>query len=199
MIHRTKAGKDPGFDVLHPVNALAFPSYRLPFPARCIAFFKPTVLALDKGFLMVKRPKENPLTECILADSSEQGVQGVAALPHRLNRYGRAHQRALHMGDYAEQTGACHLAMKLRRCGHWLVFRHYYTVDSLRLHKADFCKKHLLMLLSNHRFSILCNYGSLCQNNRLLLQNFNLPLHLYPFLLLNLELSLQRSCLFTHF
>lgn len=93
---------------------------------------------------MVKRPKENPLTECILADSSEQGVQGVAALPHRLNRYGRAHQRALHMGDYAEQTGACHLAMKLRRCGHWLVFRHYYTVDSLRLHKADFCKKHLL-------------------------------------------------------
>ena len=93
---------------------------------------------------MVERPKKNPLSESILADSSEQGTDGVAALPTRLDRYGRAHQRALHMSNYAAERGESQLAQKLQHCGHWLVFRHYYTVDKVRLHAADFCKKHLL-------------------------------------------------------
>lgn len=87
--------------------------------------------------------KRNPQTESILADCSELG-DGVAALPKRLNRYGGAHQRALLMADYATEIGETKLAGKLTHCGHWLVFRHYYTVDKLRLHSADFCKKHLL-------------------------------------------------------
>lgn len=93
---------------------------------------------------MVRRPKENPLSEAILADGSGQGVEGVAALPTRLDRYSRAHQRAVHMSDYAAERGENQLAQKLQHCGHWLVFRHYYTVDKVRLHAADFCKKHLL-------------------------------------------------------
>ena len=88
--------------------------------------------------------KTNPQPEDILAEDSELGTTGVAALPTRLVRYDRAHQRALHMADYAEDQDECKLAGKLRRCGHWLVFRHYYTVDQVRLHAADFCKKHLL-------------------------------------------------------
>jgi len=48
------------------------------------------------------------------------------------------------MSDYAREHGEINLAGKLKHCGHWLVFRHYYTVDKLRLHAADFCKKHLL-------------------------------------------------------
>jgi hypothetical protein len=93
---------------------------------------------------MVDRPKENPQSKAILAEGLELGTDGVAALPNRLDRYGRAHQRALHMADYAMENGERELAGKLQACGHWLVFRHYYTVDKLRLHAADFCKKHLL-------------------------------------------------------
>jgi hypothetical protein len=48
------------------------------------------------------------------------------------------------MAHYATEKGERTLAAKLEHCGHWLVFRHYYTVDKLRLHAADFCKKHLL-------------------------------------------------------
>ena len=88
--------------------------------------------------------KTKPQSEGILADDSELGTDGVAALPTRLDRYGRAHQRALHMSNYARERGESKLAEKLHKCGHWLVFRHYYTVDKLRLHAADFCKKHLL-------------------------------------------------------
>lgn len=93
---------------------------------------------------MVERPKKNPLSEAILADCSEQGTDGVAVLPTRLDRYGRAHQRALHMSNYARDRGESKLADKLEKCGHWLVFRHYYTIDKLRLHAADFCRKHLV-------------------------------------------------------
>lgn len=93
---------------------------------------------------MVDRPKTNPMSEEILADDSEHGADGVAALPDRLVRYSRAHQRALHMSNYAMERGERKLAAKLDKCGDWLVFRHYYTVDKLRLHAADFCKKHLL-------------------------------------------------------
>jgi hypothetical protein len=36
------------------------------------------------------------------------------------------------------------LAAKVATCGDYLVFRHYYTVDQVRLHGASLCKKHLL-------------------------------------------------------
>lgn len=93
---------------------------------------------------MVDRPKTNPMSEIVLADDSEHGADGVAALPDRLDRYSRAHQRALHMSNYATERGERKLGLALSKCGDWLVFRHYYTVDKLRLHSADFCKKHLL-------------------------------------------------------
>lgn len=93
---------------------------------------------------MVDRPKKNPLSEEILAEDSGQGTDGVAALPTRLDRYARAHQRALRMSDYAAEKGESKVAGKLSHCGHWLVFRHYFTVDKVRLHAADFCKNHLL-------------------------------------------------------
>lgn len=93
---------------------------------------------------MVDRPIENPQSEGILADDSGLGADGAAALPVRLARYARAHQRALRMSHYATSQGESKLAQKLHKCGDWLVFRHYYTADKLRLHAADFCKKHLL-------------------------------------------------------
>ena len=90
------------------------------------------------------KPKENPLSDSILADDSEQGACGVAVLPSRLDRYAGAHQRALSMADYAANLGERTISERLTDCGHWLAFRHYYTLDTVRLHAAFFCKKHLL-------------------------------------------------------
>ena len=36
------------------------------------------------------------------------------------------------------------MARKVEGCGHYLAFRHYFTVDQVRLHAAQLCKKHLL-------------------------------------------------------
>ena len=36
------------------------------------------------------------------------------------------------------------LATKLQGCANYLVFKRYLTVDEVRLHAANFCKKHLL-------------------------------------------------------
>lgn len=93
---------------------------------------------------MGRTEKGNPLSAGFLAEEAEQGALGVAALPNRLDRYAVAHQRALNMADYAAVEGQKVLSEKLTHCGHWLVFRHYYTLDAVRLHAADFCKKHLL-------------------------------------------------------
>lgn len=93
---------------------------------------------------MVDGPKEKPLSEGVLADDSEQGLDGVAALPVRLDRYSRAHHRALRMAEYARGIGEGKLAGELTRCGDWLLFRHHFTVDQVRLHAADFCRRHLL-------------------------------------------------------
>lgn len=93
---------------------------------------------------MVRKPKNQPQSDGILADDSELGSEGISALPTRLERYDIAHQRALQMAYYAKELGESKLFNLLFHCGHWLVFRHYYTVDQLRLLSADFCKKHLL-------------------------------------------------------
>ena len=36
------------------------------------------------------------------------------------------------------------MAAKVTGCGDYLLFRHFYTVDKVELHAAQFCKKHLL-------------------------------------------------------
>ncbi len=93
---------------------------------------------------MSRPKKENPLTAEFLAESADQGASGVAALPNRLSRYGGAHQRALLMADYAESINELSMSHKLTACGHWLLFRHYYKQDEVRLHAASLCRKHLL-------------------------------------------------------
>ena len=85
-------------------------------------------------------PKEN-------ADSwsDEVGVQGIEALPKRIDRYGKAKNRALDIAEYIETVpGMQRTAERLSQCGDYLVFRHYFTVDKVRLHGARLCMKHLL-------------------------------------------------------
>jgi hypothetical protein len=85
-------------------------------------------------------PKENP-------DSlaGEIGVEGIEALPKRVERYGKAKKGALDTAKYMRaSTPHQVMAAKVESCGDYLQFRHYFTVDTVRLHAAQFCKKHLL-------------------------------------------------------
>lgn len=89
-------------------------------------------------------PKENPLRIETLDGEIHQGVDDAAALPVRLARFSKAHHRALEMSHYAEEQGDVKIAAKLHGCGQYLMFRDYYTVGTVRLAAANFCKKHLL-------------------------------------------------------
>ena len=84
--------------------------------------------------------KENP-------DSlaGETGVQGIENLPKRVDRYGKAKSQSLDIAEYI-QTLPEHqkVAERLKTCGDYLVFRHYFTIDQVKLHGASLCMKHLL-------------------------------------------------------
>lgn len=89
---------------------------------------------------------------------------GVADLPGRLERYGSArrrakvvlhHLRSIDNGELSYDrngarrgvTTAQRAADRLEGCGEWLLFRHYWTVDQMRLHGAHFCQQHMLCQL----------------------------------------------------
>lgn len=73
---------------------------------------------------------------------------GIERLPGRLERYAHLHTRALQMSEYIRSLTRSkenqHISIRLFKCGHYLHFRDYYTVDQLRLIRADFCKQHLI-------------------------------------------------------
>lgn len=74
------------------------------------------------------------------------GVQdGIEALPKRVERYGKAKNGALDVAEYMSGLPK-HQAMAslVRGCGEYLLFRHFFTIDIVRLHAASFCRKHLL-------------------------------------------------------
>lgn len=84
--------------------------------------------------------KENPDSV-----AAEIGVQGIEALPRRVDRYGKAKIGALEVAQYmAARPGLQRTAERVKGCGDYLVFRHYPTVDQVRLHGARLCMKHLL-------------------------------------------------------
>lgn len=99
--------------------------------------------------------KKNPQVADFLAEDARLGADDAAALPGRLDRYSKAHRRALQMSNYAMKMAADipnkqtrdaqeTLSLRLKSCGEYLLFRDYYTVGKVRLHAAKFCKKHLL-------------------------------------------------------
>ena len=92
---------------------------------------------------------ENPLSVDCLAAETERGSDSIQALPKRLGRYAKAHDRALAMSDYIRSVqhpkrDAEKVAYELQECGSYLVFRQYFTRDIARLVAARTCKKHLL-------------------------------------------------------
>lgn len=88
--------------------------------------------------------KENPRSVVTLARDTEPGADGASGLPAKIARYSEARRRALQMQSFAAKAGHVKEAAKLEGCANYLLFRHYFTVDKVRLHAASFCKKHLL-------------------------------------------------------
>lgn len=88
--------------------------------------------------------KENPRSVIILAEDTEPGADGASGLPAKIARYSEARRKALQMQSFAAKAGHVKEAAKLEGCANYLLFRHYFTVDKVRLHAASFCKKHLL-------------------------------------------------------
>lgn len=89
--------------------------------------------------------KGNPPRVDSLAAETQRGADDAAGLPARVARYSKARRRALDMADFiAHNTEGVKEHSRLSRCGNYLVFRHYYTRDIVRLHAAEFCKQHLL-------------------------------------------------------
>jgi hypothetical protein len=73
----------------------------------------------------------------------------IERLPVRIDRYGKARERAVDTLEYIEAHNEGSkplglLAVKLRQCGNYLVFRNYHSVGQVRLHAASFCKVHLV-------------------------------------------------------
>ena len=88
----------------------------------------------------VDQERENP-------DSvgAEIGVQGIEGLQKRVDRYGKAKKTALDVAEYIGQLPQHQaVAKRLQSCGDYLVFRHYFTLDVVKLHGASLCMKHLL-------------------------------------------------------
>ena len=72
-------------------------------------------------------------------------ASGIETLPARVNRDGLANTRALDVAQYiGEHSREQKLARRVEVCGDYLLFRHYPTVDQVRLHAAQLCCKHLL-------------------------------------------------------
>ena len=74
--------------------------------------------------------------------------RGVELLPVKVLRYGTAKIRALDVAHYIARLPLdlrdSYTAERLYACGNNLHFRHYFTIDEVRLHKSYLCGFHLL-------------------------------------------------------
>ena len=98
--------------------------------------------------------KEKPLSNDALAGEFGKGSE-ISLLSGRVHRYGAAKSRQLeilnHIDRFVQQEpeqapafALDRISPRMHHCGNYLVFNHYYTVDKVRLAKADFCKTHML-------------------------------------------------------
>lgn len=87
-------------------------------------------------------PQESSRGEVDLAAAA-----GVEPFRTRIERYAAAKARAIDVAHFMGAAGERKLGREVEQCGEYLVFRHYFTVQQVRLHAARFCKKHTLCQL----------------------------------------------------
>jgi len=80
-----------------------------------------------------------------LAAEANGGNQEIDNLPKRVSRYSKAKARSREMQAFLKgQPLHQDEYLKLKECGNFLLFHHYYTIGKVRLHHACLCRKHLL-------------------------------------------------------
>jgi len=90
------------------------------------------------------KQKEGPPEDGLVAESSE-GLENTENHWNRVDRYSKAKARSVEMQHHIEGLAEYHDEwLKLKSCGNFLQFNNYYTIGKILLHKAIFCKKHLL-------------------------------------------------------
>jgi len=82
--------------------------------------------------------------DSVAADFRASG--GIEELSNRVDRYGKARSTALDVAEYMRShvQGEEKRVRRVLECGDYLAFRHYFTVDQVKLHAASFCMQHLL-------------------------------------------------------
>ena len=106
-------------------------------------------------------------------------LEGIGALPNRINRYSQAKKKALDIVDYMESmTKHQATSERVKNCGDYLVFRHYYSIDRIKLHGASLCMKHLLCPLCAIRRGAMYLKAYLVRFEALKQQNPNLNAYL---------------------
>lgn len=97
---------------------------------------------------MSRNPPGNPEIENPAQVELDGVSEGIEALPKRIDKYGKAKKGALDVVDYMVSLPEHQAtADRVSKCGDYLVFRHYWTVDKVRLHGARLCGKSLLCQL----------------------------------------------------
>ena len=91
--------------------------------------------------------KKTPVNPSNLADGEFTGAHEARLLDERIARYGVAHARSQAMLEHLREAPS-HASIKtaagLATCGNYLHFREYFTVGKVRLHRASFCRQHLV-------------------------------------------------------
>jgi hypothetical protein len=104
---------------------------------------------------MFPQNEGNPSELIDLAEEVQRGFGESGKLPERLKRYSFARERALinvsqiqhrinAKGDSLFVRNLQKIRPRIATCGDYLVFKHYYTIDKVRLTAAMFCRVHLL-------------------------------------------------------
>lgn len=88
--------------------------------------------------------------------ASEKGTRGGSSdFAKRLSRYGNAkshtHSIVEALGRQRLKGMGIYTPTRISECGDWLRFRDYYTVPTIKLVAANFCKKHLICGLCSIR------------------------------------------------
>lgn len=99
----------------------------------------------------MKPEKKNPPEAVELGGTvASEGLRDESgSFPERLARYATARHRARqmvhHLGEHGDGSERHQKAyVRLRDCGEYLCFHHYYTVGKVRLTAASFCKQHMI-------------------------------------------------------
>jgi len=119
-----------------------------------------------------KRQRKSP--DSVGAEFRASG--NIEELKSRVDRYSKAKSTALDIAEYMRNNveGEDLRTRRISDCGNYLAFRHYYTVDDVRLHAANFCRQHLLCPLcairrgSKALTAYLDRWGAISSENSLL-------------------------------